>query len=140
MNKRFTVDQARDYIKMAKDIGLTLRVFLQFGFPGETEETLDETMRFIEETDIDQYSCFTHNPFPGCDTYNNPDKYGVTWFSENWDDYYTIAGEDGIGGMPFETKWLKRDKAIALNREFVQFLRKRQWHGPKEKYHELLKI
>ena len=40
--------------------------------------------------------------------------------------------------MPFETKWLKREEAFKLNAEFVNFLRKRKWRGPKELYHKEL--
>jgi anaerobic magnesium-protoporphyrin IX monomethyl ester cyclase len=140
MNKKFSIDEAKNYIRNVQDAGLTYRVFLQCCFPGETEETLEETMRFIEEVDIDQYSCFTHNPYPGTDVYNHPEKYGITWLSNNWDDYYTIAGTEGMGGMPFETEYLTRGRAIELNMVFVEFLRARKWRGPKELYHQRVGI
>jgi radical SAM PhpK family P-methyltransferase len=53
MNKAVTVEQYRKGIELLKEYGiLTFGCFI-VGFPGETDETVQDTFNFIEETELD---------------------------------------------------------------------------------------
>ena len=94
--KQVSVKQNIDVIKEANKAGLKSRAYMIFGLPGETEETVEETMKGIEESQPDNCGLTTFVPLPGSDVWNNPKSYGVTIKSRNYDEYYTI-GSDGTG-------------------------------------------
>jgi len=55
MNKRATVEAYRDGIRRLKDSGILTYCSFIIGFPGETEESVQNTIRFIQETQPDYY-------------------------------------------------------------------------------------
>lgn len=61
MNKQVTASQYRKSMKLLKDHGHGIAIVASFfiGFPGETNETVEETYRFIEETKPDFHHMLT---------------------------------------------------------------------------------
>ncbi len=138
VGKKVTVKQNEDAIKYAKQVGLTTKAYLMVGFPGETQETVDETKRFIEKADPDKYTLFSFVPLPGCDVWKNPQNYGVTNISKDWDNYFNIAGQYE-GGVTFETKDLPKKEFGRLHDDLRDFLMERGQRGTLEKYYEGLR-
>jgi len=50
MNKKACLDKYRDGIRRLKERGIVTLTGIVVGFPGETQETVDETIRFIQDT------------------------------------------------------------------------------------------
>lgn len=69
MRKGFTIEKALAAARSIKNHGITLFSFFVIGFPQETEETIRDTMRAIEQADSDSviYSIFT--PYPGTEAF-----------------------------------------------------------------------
>jgi anaerobic magnesium-protoporphyrin IX monomethyl ester cyclase len=133
MNKGVKVQNNRNVIKWAKNAGITSRCFFIIGFPGETRETLEETKRFIEETDPDQVFVSNFIPYPGTDVSLRPHKYGITKMSGHFKDYYQVS-KNGTGGVVIDTEWLRREKFKELELEFREWLSKREMKGDKQDY------
>lgn len=57
MNKENEVESARRAIRLAKEAGLSVTALLIVGSVGETDETIDETIRFLQETRPDIVAC-----------------------------------------------------------------------------------
>lgn len=55
MNKRATVEQYREGIRKLKHLGILTYTSFLVGFPGETSETVQNTLRFLSETEPDYY-------------------------------------------------------------------------------------
>ncbi len=55
MNKKATTEQYRKGISLLKKYGITMQASFIIGFPGETEDTIKETINFIKTTEIDYY-------------------------------------------------------------------------------------
>jgi radical SAM PhpK family P-methyltransferase len=55
MNKKSTVEQYRDRIALLKKYGITTFGSFITGFPGETDETVKDTINFIQESGLDFY-------------------------------------------------------------------------------------
>jgi anaerobic magnesium-protoporphyrin IX monomethyl ester cyclase len=111
MNKQNTVDNNRRAIVEARNHGIKTKAYFIVNFPGETEETVEETLRFAEETRPDKWLLSSFAPLPGSDTFQNPDRYGINWMSSNWEDYY-LVGKDGHLSPCFETKELTPERQI----------------------------
>ena len=52
------------------------------GHPGETKETLQETIDFALSLKIDEFHCTLMTPMPGAEIYKNWQKYGT--FDNDW--------------------------------------------------------
>lgn len=123
MNKRSTVQDNYNVIQWAKKYGIDSRSFFVIGFPGETKETLEETKRFIEWADPDQYFISSFIPYPGTACWNFPDKFGITYIDKDFEQFYQVDKE-GYGGLTVDTEWLTRDKFRELEIEFRGWLAK----------------
>jgi len=91
-------------------------------FLGETEETVKETIKFISEARPDKWLLSSFAPLPGSNTFHHPEKYGITWMSKNWEDYY-LAGKDGKFKPCFKTDELSFERQIYLHNLLIESLR-----------------
>lgn len=57
--------------------GIRTKAFIIVGLPGETHETVKETISWIETAMPDDVDFSVFQPMPGSDVYKNPDKYEV---------------------------------------------------------------
>lgn len=88
MRKNITIEEALSACKIIKKYGIELQAFFMVGFPQETEETLNETIKAIEKIDCDVliYSIFT--PYPGTEAFEFcrskgliPESYNVSLYN-----------------------------------------------------------
>ena len=83
MNKNLDIDLAKENIKKLKDVGIKVGLLFIVGYPGESDETIQETCNFIRE--VKPYVSYrqTLMIFPGTKVYRDLVK-------EKWidDDYW----------------------------------------------------
>jgi radical SAM superfamily enzyme YgiQ (UPF0313 family) len=103
------------------------------GSPGETADTIEETKRFMLEAKPDQYTLFNFVPLPGCDIWNNPDKYDIKIVNNDFKNYFNIAGHNE-GGLVVETETLKTQDIARLRQELLASLPEQK--GQKQDYYE----
>ena len=92
MNKQTTVTGNKRAIEKIKEVGIIAKAYFMVNFPGETESTVQETIKFIREVQPDKSFLSAFAPLPGSHVFNNPEQYGITWMSSDWSDYY-LAGK-----------------------------------------------
>ncbi|NOZ02704.1 MAG: radical SAM protein [Deltaproteobacteria bacterium] len=117
--KGTTLDQARFAVRAARDVGLTVINTYMFGFPGETWETVRNTIDFAIELSphIAMFSILV--PYPGTETF----KEFVHREGDgdiDWSDFIFSSGLDAIpiGGMSSED--LKKALRLALRRFYMR--------------------
>lgn len=135
VNKKTTVSKNRRAIHDAKMAGLRVKAYLMIGNPGESVRTIEETKRFMVETDPDQYTLFQFVPLPGCDIWNHPDKYGIKIVNKDYKNYYNIAGHNE-GGLVVETDTLTCSDIGKLKKDLLNFLYMRGQRGDLQGYYE----
>ena len=86
VKKQSTVELNAKAIKMAKDAGLTVSMSIIIGYPGETPETLEQTMVFIRKTKPDYVYLCIATPYPGTDLYSHLKELGWA-VSDDWTKY-----------------------------------------------------
>ena len=60
-------------------------------------------------------------PLPGCNVYNDPKRYGITWISDKWPDFFLVGKDAGF--IPcFTTKELNKEKQIYLHNKLYNGL------------------
>lgn len=65
INKGHTLDQCRNAVKWAKSAGMDTRAFFVLGFPTETPEMSEQTIRFACELNMDYVVFFSYYVAPG---------------------------------------------------------------------------
>jgi len=65
ISKGATVEQARRFMKNCKRLGIIVHGDFIIGLPGETRDTIEQTMRFAEELDCETIQVSIAHPFPG---------------------------------------------------------------------------
>jgi len=76
MHKNLTVDQIKNAIRISRKAGLEVTGTFMIGFPGESVETINETIHFCKEMKIFNEFFFTV-PYPGTQLYEELIKKGV---------------------------------------------------------------
>ncbi|MBC7224152.1 MAG: radical SAM protein [Anaerolineae bacterium] len=109
IHKQLTLDQVRAAFRAAKKVGMETIGFFIIGMPGETEETMEDTIRFAIELDplVANFSMAT--PFPGTELYEIVKREGRI-LAEDWDDFLFYEGKarfemPGLPAELVERKW-----------------------------------
>ena len=89
MKKGVTVEQANDAIKWTREAGINLTTYFMIGFPGETPETIRETVEFCKNNRVGGEFFFA-TPFPGTELYQYARKNHII---NDEDLYLEYAGE-----------------------------------------------
>ena len=69
MNKEITPAQAESAVRMAHNAGLFTTGYFILGFPGESQATIDETIRFANRLPLDNVLYSSATPYPGTQFY-----------------------------------------------------------------------
>jgi len=86
VKKKITLDRIRESVKMAKDAGVNVLASFILGLPGETKETLVESMDFARELDT-YYGFHVLAPFPGTEVREKADEFGIEILTSEWAKY-----------------------------------------------------
>jgi radical SAM superfamily enzyme YgiQ (UPF0313 family) len=97
MQKDQTVEDIRRGIANAKASGLMVRVYLMVGFPGETWETVQDTVDLMLECVPDEFTVYPLIPYPGTPLYQQPEAFGITAINSDFSQYFQVRRERGTG-------------------------------------------
>lgn len=70
IKKGATVDQAREFMKNCKKAGIVVHGDFIIGLPGETPETIEETLKFAQELDSETIQVSIAHAYPGTELYD----------------------------------------------------------------------
>ncbi len=76
INKKITVDQIIQSTDLAKKYGIEVRYYMMLGNRGETRETFEETLRFLERAKPHQYLFSCLSIYPGTLDFQDAEKAG----------------------------------------------------------------
>jgi anaerobic magnesium-protoporphyrin IX monomethyl ester cyclase len=74
MNKQFTTDQARAAVESVASTGIETGAFFILGYPGETDQTVLDTVSFAASLPLDYASFTMPYPIPGTGLYEKVRK------------------------------------------------------------------
>jgi radical SAM superfamily enzyme YgiQ (UPF0313 family) len=86
LNKRLPLDRVETVIRATQRLGLEVRAAFMLGSPGETEQTLEENIRFAIGLDPDLAIFNITTPFPGTEMYQWAEEHGYLR-TQDWDQY-----------------------------------------------------
>lgn len=86
MKKNIPLDITRKAFKLSKELGFETWAFLMFGSPGETEETIKETIGFTKDLDPDFAKFVILKPYPGSEVHAQLKEKSLL-LNEDYDNY-----------------------------------------------------
>jgi radical SAM superfamily enzyme YgiQ (UPF0313 family) len=92
---------------IAKEIGFTLSSFFMLGFPNETLESIQKTIKFAKSLPFDQRLFFLLKPLPGSQLFDEMRKKDHT-FEWNSINFFNGSKESAIIGGNTLEKWQKK--------------------------------
>jgi len=110
VNKKTSIEQNENAIKLAKKAGLFVTISLMIGYPGETSATAKKTLDFVKRAKPDDaYLCIA-TPYPGTELRSLVEKNG--WkISSNWDLFNTMT-------PVFDNPEFTSDELINIRKKF----------------------
>ncbi len=95
IRKTFTMDQARATVAMTNKAGVQMIGFFMIGVPGDTVETIEETIRYSQSLDIEFAKFTVFSPFPGTKIYEELKASGEMDAGTDWARFtnYPVRGK-----------------------------------------------
>ena len=92
IKKGLRVERARQFAADCRELGITVHGTFILGLPGETKETIQETIRFAREVNPHTIQVSIAAPYPGTELYRQAVEKG--WLPDD-DDGATLVSEQG---------------------------------------------
>ena len=105
IGKGLTLEVVRRVAKMTNDAGIRMRGFFMLGLPGETEETMKQTIEFAKELDLSAAVFHITTPFPGTELYETTLESGELDSRVDWDNYSIFSSQ----ASPYAPEGLTRE-------------------------------
>ncbi len=102
MGKATSIERIKWGLNNAFETGIRTRGFFIVGFPGESEETISETIKSLEGLKLGEATVYPCLPYPGTDLYARPDHYGITWIDKDFSNYIQV-GKEKLTGYAIRT-------------------------------------
>ena len=128
-----SVDANRRFIELLKKHGIKVKVCLIFGLPGETNQVVEKTIRFIEEVKPDYVALSGLDVVPGSVFHEHAKSLGIKSIEKDLSKHAHLMfrfGDDEEVGLPFEyekmTPWgpsLTREEIANNIKQVQQYLR-----------------
>lgn len=107
IKKGITIEQAKKFTKNCHDLGIVIHGTFVLGMPGETHETIEETIQYAMELDVFSIQVSLAAPYPGTELYEEARKNG--WFA-NSKDHDRKLTDEGIQQCALEYPNLSKEE------------------------------
>lgn len=86
VKKKTTLEKIEKALALCREVGILPMASYIMGLPGETPETVKQTMDFARST-CNSYGFHILAPFPGTEVREKADEYGMRILTSDWDKY-----------------------------------------------------
>ncbi len=124
LKKGTTVEQNRRAVRLAQSVGLSVRADFIVGTPGETKDSMERTLEFAIQMNMDFAHFNKFTPYPGTELYHRLIDEGytfdfVTRSCSQLDHTYTMYSPDGMTGEELSSFVDKAYKSYYLRSEYI---------------------
>jgi radical SAM superfamily enzyme YgiQ (UPF0313 family) len=95
MNKRASVDEYLEGISFLHKYNIPMYGAFIVGFPGETDQTIDDTIAFIKKTNLQYYRLFLWGYNPIAPIVHDKEKYLIATTPEGWS-HSTMTSQEAL--------------------------------------------
>jgi hopanoid biosynthesis associated radical SAM protein HpnJ len=113
IRKGIRLDRAREFVSDCKRLGITIHGTFILGLPGETRETMRQTMDFARALDLDTIQVSLASPYPGTELYAQARANG--WLKDD-----TLIDHDGFQGATLQYPDLSTEEIYRSVEDFYK--------------------
>jgi hopanoid biosynthesis associated radical SAM protein HpnJ len=106
IKKGIQLEEAKQFTKNCKELGVVIHGTFILGLPVETKETIEETIRYAMELDVFSIQVSLAAPYPGTELYEMARQNG--WFAKK--DKTDIIHDDGLQQSTLEYPGLTKEE------------------------------
>mgnify|MGYP001352356376 FL=1 len=117
-NDTTTIEQNKKAIKMVKDSGILACGSFMIGSPGETEDEIMQTKKFIIENDLDGFGATVTTPFPGTKLWEMCKEKKILPPKINWKNF-------NLNQLTFGLTEISQERMENIKKEFINLALKR---------------
>ncbi len=119
LQKDITLEQVETAVRTSREVGLQVVGYFMLGSPGETPQTIQQTIDFAKKLKVDFAQFSVTTPFPGTelyDIYMRDKKESIPW------EKFVYAGTNNPASPVFESEKLSREDLKAwTSRAYREF-------------------
>lgn len=116
IKKGITLEEARQYVKNCKELGIDIHGTFILGLPVETKETIQQTIDFAKELDVFSIQVSLAAPYPGTELYELAKQNGWSAKSKN------MLHQDGLQESALQYPGLTREEIFeAVDRFYKSY-------------------
>ena len=119
MGKATRVSRICDGIHAARQAGITVRGFFICGFPGETDQTVAESLGMLGNLELDEAVVYPAIPYPGTDLFDQPERYDITWIDPDYSKFVQV-GIQRSAGFVMRTNTFGPDEVRGWHAQYMQ--------------------
>ena len=131
MDKKIKIEDTKKTLYLLKENNIQTRLYMVMNLPGEPDDIVDQTKRFVEEVQPDVVFLSQFTTRPGTPVFDNPEKYGIEWTDSDWTKNNHLFGRFGENEMPTlsfryaEGKGPSPDEMLRRHAELQEWLREK---------------
>lgn len=135
LNKGYSADAIRATLQSLATAGLTVRIYLLVGVPGETDDTVAESIEVLRRCPWQEFIVYPLIAYPGTPLFHDPARYGITWLDPDFSHYIQV-GRGRSTGFTIRTASFDEDQVrIWRDRMILAFLAEgRRWAGDSREF------
>ncbi|MEQ1851419.1 MAG: hopanoid biosynthesis associated radical SAM protein HpnJ [Chthoniobacteraceae bacterium] len=114
IKKGVRIEEAREFTRNCRKLGITIHGTFILGLPGETLETIRRTVEFAKELDVFSIQVSLAAPYPGTELYRQAMENG--WFGRD----ATLVSAGGTQTAALEYDGLSREEIFAWVEKFYR--------------------
>jgi radical SAM superfamily enzyme YgiQ (UPF0313 family) len=114
IKKGIRIEEAREFTRNCRELGITIHGTFILGLPGETPETIRQTIEFAKSLDVFSIQVSLAAPYPGTELYRQAKENG--WIREGAD----LVDGRGQQTAALEYDGLTRDQIFAAVERFYK--------------------
>ena len=123
ITKKTTIEQDTNIVHWCKELGIRCKTSFILGLPGESQDTMEETRRWILEHRPDRVQVGRLIPFKGTPLGDHPENYDIKYETQPPDDWYYMGFNEksksfvsipstGLTVDDIDSFWHKLDKEL----------------------------
>lgn len=121
ITKKTTIDQDSNIVKWCKELGIRAKCSFILGLPGESYQSIQETLRWILEYRPDRVQVGRLIPFPGTPLTKNPQNYDLVVehnVDEDWfymghnSETHSFVGTSHLTSKEIDDEWHRVNKIL----------------------------
>jgi hopanoid biosynthesis associated radical SAM protein HpnJ len=116
IKKGINIEEAKQFTKNCKDLGVVIHGTFILGLPVETKETIEQTIRYAMDLDVFSIQVSLAAPYPGTELYEMARQNG--WFAKK--DKTDIIHGDGIQQSTLEYPGLSKEEIFEAVEQFYR--------------------